>query len=48
VHLSLGKGSINFSAVLANLGKIEYKGPLIVEVHSYTGLKESITLLRAL
>jgi len=47
-HLSLGKGNINFSAVLANLGKIEYKGPLIVEVHSYTGLKESITLLRAL
>ncbi len=45
-HLSLGKGNINFSAVLANLGKIEYKGPLIVEVHSSSGLKESVTLLR--
>lgn len=45
-HLSLGKGNINFSAVLANLRKIEYKGPLIVEVHSSLGLKESVTLLR--
>lgn len=45
-HLSLGKGKINFSAVLANLGRIEYKGPLIVEVHSSSGLKESVTLLR--
>jgi len=45
-HLSLGKGNINFSAVLANLRKIEYNGPLIVEVHSSSGLKESVTLLR--
>jgi len=45
-HLSLGKGNINFSAVLASLRKIEYSGPLIVEVHSSTGLKESVTLLR--
>ncbi len=45
-HLSLGKGNINFSAVLANLRKVEYKGPLIVEVHSSLGLKESMTLLR--
>lgn len=47
-HLSLGKGNINFSAVLANLGKIEYKGPLTVEVHSFSGLKESVTLLDVL
>ncbi len=45
-HLSLGTGNINFSAILANLRKIEYKGPLIVEVHSSSGLKESVTLLR--
>ena len=45
-HLSLGKGNINFSTVLASLRKIEYKGPLIVEVHSSAGLKESVTLLR--
>lgn len=45
-HLSLGEGNIIFSAVLANLRKIEYKGPLIVEVHSSLGLKESVTLLR--
>jgi sugar phosphate isomerase/epimerase len=45
-HLSLGKGNIDFSAVLANLRKIEYKGPLIAEVHSSSGLRESITLLR--
>jgi len=45
-HLSLGKGNINFSAVLAKLRKIEYAGPLIVEVHSSAGLKESVTLLR--
>jgi sugar phosphate isomerase/epimerase len=47
-HLSLGKGNINFSAVLANLRKIEYKGPLTVEVHSFSGLKESVTLLDVL
>ena len=45
-HLSLGKGNINFSAVLANLRRIGYKGPLIVEVHSSAGLKESVTLLK--
>jgi len=47
-HLSLEKGNINFSAVLANLRKIEYKGPLTVEVHSSSGLKESVTLLDVL
>lgn len=47
-HLSLGKGNINFSPVLANLRKIEYKGPLTVEVHSSSGLKESVTLLDVL
>jgi sugar phosphate isomerase/epimerase len=45
-HLSLGKGNINFSAVIANLRKNEYTGPLMVEVHSFSGLKESVTLLR--
>jgi sugar phosphate isomerase/epimerase len=45
-HLSLGKGNINFSAVLASLRKAGYNGPLTVEVHSSTGLKESVTLLR--
>ncbi len=45
-HLSLGKGKINFSAVLESLGKTEYKGPLVVEVHSSSGLEESVTLLR--
>ena len=45
-HLSLGKGKINFSAVLENLRKTEYKGPLVVEVHSSSGLEESVTLLR--
>lgn len=45
-HLSLGKGNINFLAVLASLRKAGYNGPLIVEVHSSTGLKESVMLLR--
>jgi sugar phosphate isomerase/epimerase len=47
-HLAFGEGNINFPSVLANLREIEYNGPLIVEVHSFSGLKESVTLLRKL
>lgn len=41
-HLSLGKGSMDFSAVMGNLRRIRYSGPLIVEVHSIAGLRESV------
>ena len=45
-HLSLGKGQITFPAVIADLRKLKYNEPFILEVHSSAGLRESLTLLR--
>ncbi|MCK5631647.1 sugar phosphate isomerase/epimerase [Candidatus Bathyarchaeota archaeon] len=47
-HLSLGKGQITFPAVIADLRKLKYSEPFILEVHSSAGLRESLTLLRKL
>ena len=47
-HLSLGNGQITFPAVMADLRKLKYNEPFILEVHSSAGLRESLTLLRKL
>ena len=43
-HLQLGKGIINWSKTIESLEKIRYNGWITVE--SYSGVKESINLLR--
>jgi sugar phosphate isomerase/epimerase len=45
-HLPIGKGSIDFARVFKRTKTWRSKKPLIIECHSYAGLKESIDFMR--
>ncbi len=45
-HLPIGKGSIDFTGVFQKIKDWKNQTPLIIECHSFAGLKESIDLMR--
>ena len=45
-HLPIGKGSINFVRLFKKMKDWGSEKPLIIECHSYAGLKESIDFMR--
>ena len=45
-HLPIGKGSINFVEVFKRMKDWRNEKPLIIECHSYAGIKESIDFMR--
>jgi len=45
-HLPIGKGSIDFAGVFKRMKSWKSQKPLIIECHSFEGLKESIDFMR--
>jgi sugar phosphate isomerase/epimerase len=45
-HLPIGKGSIDFTGLLKRMKDWRRQKPLIIECHSFAGLKESIDFMR--
>jgi len=45
-HLPIGKGSINFMEVFKRMKDWRCRKPLIIECHSFEGLKESMDFMR--
>ncbi|NIV28085.1 MAG: TIM barrel protein [Anaerolineae bacterium] len=46
-HLALGRGQIDVAAFLRKLQKLEYDGPVILEVNSQADLQQSLDQLRS-
>jgi sugar phosphate isomerase/epimerase len=46
-HLAVGKGQLDYAALIGRLAELDYQGPIILELNSKADLEQSLAVLRA-